>query len=150
MERFLDIAQDLGLNVLLRVGPYICGEWDFGGFPWWLASSKVTPVQCTLEHRRCHFLEHVDLDASLRRRVFVYTALACDCVAVLACISLSVRPCSISLAFMMRMLAPAVAHRALNTSTKGANSNILRASGCCTCPLAVSQLTGIPCAPCTG
>lgn len=43
VERFLDIAQDLGLNVLLRVGPYICGEWDFGGFPWWLASSKVRP-----------------------------------------------------------------------------------------------------------
>ncbi len=41
IERFLDIAQDLGLNVLLRVGPYICGEWDFGGFPWWLASSKA-------------------------------------------------------------------------------------------------------------
>ena len=47
VERFLDIAQDLGLNVLLRVGPYICGEWDFGGFPWWLASSKVRPVQCS-------------------------------------------------------------------------------------------------------
>ena len=45
VERFLDIAQDLGLNVLLRVGPYICGEWDFGGFPWWLASSKVRSVQ---------------------------------------------------------------------------------------------------------
>ena len=43
VERFLDVAQDLGLNVLLRVGPYICGEWDFGGFPWWLASSKVRP-----------------------------------------------------------------------------------------------------------
>ena len=27
--------------MLLRVGPYICGEWDFGGFPWWFASSKV-------------------------------------------------------------------------------------------------------------
>ncbi len=41
IERFLDIAQELGLNVLLRPGPYICGEWDFGGFPWWLASSKA-------------------------------------------------------------------------------------------------------------
>ena len=47
IERFLDIAQDLGLNVLLRVGPYICGEWDFGGFPWWLASSKVC-LKCFL------------------------------------------------------------------------------------------------------
>jgi beta-galactosidase GanA len=41
IEHFLDIAQSLGLNVLLRPGPYICAEWDFGGFPWWLASSKV-------------------------------------------------------------------------------------------------------------
>ena len=45
IEHFLDIAQELGLNVLLRPGPYICGEWDFGGFPWWLASSKVRPNQ---------------------------------------------------------------------------------------------------------
>lgn len=28
--------------MLLRPGPYICGEWDFGGFPAWLASSKVS------------------------------------------------------------------------------------------------------------
>jgi beta-galactosidase GanA len=31
-----------GSQVLLRPGPYICGEWDFGGFPWWLASSKAS------------------------------------------------------------------------------------------------------------
>ena len=29
------------MMVLLRVGPYICAEWDFGGFPWWLGSSMV-------------------------------------------------------------------------------------------------------------
>lgn len=33
--------QDLDLLVLLRPGPYICAEWDFGGFPWWFGSSKV-------------------------------------------------------------------------------------------------------------
>lgn len=36
IERFLKIAQELGLYVVLRPGPYICGEWDNGGIPAWL------------------------------------------------------------------------------------------------------------------
>ena len=56
IERFLDIAQELGLNVLLRPGPYICGEWDFGGFPWWLASSKVPLTLRCKRHCACHAL----------------------------------------------------------------------------------------------
>jgi beta-galactosidase GanA len=38
---YLDLAAGLGLNVLLRAGPYVCGEWDFGGLPWWLAYPAV-------------------------------------------------------------------------------------------------------------
>ena len=34
---FLDLCQKNGLYVILRVGPYICSEWNYGGFPWWLA-----------------------------------------------------------------------------------------------------------------
>ena len=34
---FILEAQALGLYVILRPGPYICAEWDFGGFPPWLA-----------------------------------------------------------------------------------------------------------------
>jgi len=30
---FLDLCQQHGLAVFLRVGPYICAEWNFGGFP---------------------------------------------------------------------------------------------------------------------
>lgn len=41
LEAYLALAQEQGLYVLLRPGPYICAEWDFGGFPWWLASSKA-------------------------------------------------------------------------------------------------------------
>ncbi|XP_046827579.1 beta-galactosidase [Vespa crabro] len=33
---FLNIAQEENLLVLLRPGPYICAERDFGGFPYWL------------------------------------------------------------------------------------------------------------------
>ncbi len=38
---FIELIQELEMVVLLRVGPYICAEWDFGGLPWWLGSSQV-------------------------------------------------------------------------------------------------------------
>jgi hypothetical protein len=34
---FLEAAADAGLFVNLRVGPYVCAEWDYGGIPTWLA-----------------------------------------------------------------------------------------------------------------
>ena len=33
---FCRIAQEEGLWVILRPGPYACAEWDGGGLPWWL------------------------------------------------------------------------------------------------------------------
>ena len=36
MEKFIEIAKELGLFVLLRPGPYICAEHNGGGLPWWL------------------------------------------------------------------------------------------------------------------
>jgi beta-galactosidase GanA len=33
LVHFLQTAQSLGLMAVLRAGPYICGEWDFGGLP---------------------------------------------------------------------------------------------------------------------
>src|ERR1700744_551950 len=33
---FCRIAQEEGLWVILRPGPYSCAEWDMGGLPWWL------------------------------------------------------------------------------------------------------------------
>jgi len=34
--KFLSIAREEGMWVLLRPGPYCCGEWDFGGIPTYL------------------------------------------------------------------------------------------------------------------
>ncbi|PKI59472.1 hypothetical protein CRG98_020103 [Punica granatum] len=34
--RFIKTVRDAGMYVHLRIGPYICGEWNFGGFPVWL------------------------------------------------------------------------------------------------------------------
>ncbi|KAI8533042.1 hypothetical protein RHMOL_Rhmol11G0265300 [Rhododendron molle] len=33
---FIKMVQKAGLYVHLRIGPYICAEWNFGGFPVWL------------------------------------------------------------------------------------------------------------------
>lgn len=33
---FVRLAEKLGLYVILRPGPYICSEWDWGGLPAWL------------------------------------------------------------------------------------------------------------------
>ncbi|KAI9031505.1 glycosyl hydrolases family 35-domain-containing protein [Hyaloraphidium curvatum] len=40
---FLRTAQEEGLYVVLRLGPYICGEWNYGGIPAWLLSRKLFP-----------------------------------------------------------------------------------------------------------
>ncbi|KAL1061009.1 hypothetical protein V6Z11_1Z051800 [Gossypium hirsutum] len=34
--RFLKTIQDQGLYAILRIGPYTCAEWNYGGFPVWL------------------------------------------------------------------------------------------------------------------
>ena len=36
IAEFVKTAQEEGLWVLLRPGPYVCAEWDFGGYPYWL------------------------------------------------------------------------------------------------------------------
>jgi beta-galactosidase len=36
ITKFVLTAQEEGLMVMLRMGPYMCGETDFGGLPWWL------------------------------------------------------------------------------------------------------------------
>ncbi|KAJ5605163.1 hypothetical protein N7510_010317 [Penicillium lagena] len=37
IARYFKIAQEQGLHVVLRPGPYICGEHEWGGFPAWLS-----------------------------------------------------------------------------------------------------------------
>ncbi|MFF2277739.1 glycoside hydrolase family 35 protein [Agromyces sp. NPDC058126] len=39
LERFIALAGELGLDVIVRPGPYICAEWDNGGFPAWLSGA---------------------------------------------------------------------------------------------------------------
>ncbi len=40
LAEFVKTAQEEGLFVILRPGPYACAEWEFGSYPWWLQKTK--------------------------------------------------------------------------------------------------------------
>ena len=46
IERFVKIAERVGLYCIVRPGPYICAEWDFGGLPAWLLKDKNMQIRC--------------------------------------------------------------------------------------------------------
>lgn len=46
IAEFLRTAQRIGLYAIVRPGPYICAEWDFGGFPAWLLKDKNMRLRC--------------------------------------------------------------------------------------------------------
>lgn len=45
VAEFIREAQQEGLYVILRPGPYSCAEWEFGGFPAWLLKDHSTVVR---------------------------------------------------------------------------------------------------------
>lgn len=47
VAEYIRLAQEEGLYVILRPGPYVCAEWDFGGYPWWLLKSGKVRVRST-------------------------------------------------------------------------------------------------------
>lgn len=53
---FVNLADRLGLLVILRPSPYICSEWDFGGLPSWLLNIHGMKLRCFNRP----FLERVD------------------------------------------------------------------------------------------
>ncbi|KAF3058202.1 Beta-galactosidase [Daldinia childiae] len=49
IAKFFRVAQEEGLNVVLRPGPYICGEREWGGFPAWLTQVPGMRVRSSNE-----------------------------------------------------------------------------------------------------
>jgi beta-galactosidase len=42
---FVKTAKEEGLWVVLRPSPYVCAEWEFGGYPYWLQNEKGLVVR---------------------------------------------------------------------------------------------------------
>lgn len=41
MQDFIELSAEMGFYLTVRIGPYICGEWDHGGFPDWLLAEGI-------------------------------------------------------------------------------------------------------------
>lgn len=46
VARFVELAGQQQLDVIVRPGPYICAEWDFGGLPAWLLADPARRLRC--------------------------------------------------------------------------------------------------------
>jgi len=46
IAQFIRICKEEGMWVLLRPGPYVCAEWDFGGLPTYLLKTPDIKVRC--------------------------------------------------------------------------------------------------------
>ena len=46
ISEFIKIAGEEGLLAIVRPGPYICAEWEFGGLPWWLQTLEDMEIRC--------------------------------------------------------------------------------------------------------
>ena len=45
VAEFVKIAKEEGLWVVLRPSPYVCAEWEFGGYPYWLQNIRGLEVR---------------------------------------------------------------------------------------------------------
>ncbi len=46
IAKFIHICQQEGLWVMVRPGPYVCGEWDWGGLPTYLLKKPDIKIRC--------------------------------------------------------------------------------------------------------
>lgn len=45
LAEYIKIAGEEGMMVILRPGPYVCAEWEFGGYPWWLQNVEGMEIR---------------------------------------------------------------------------------------------------------
>ncbi len=60
IAEFIKIAGEEGLMAIVRPGPYICSEWEFGGLPWWLQTDETLEIRCMNKAYIRHFDRYLD------------------------------------------------------------------------------------------
>lgn len=57
---FVKIAKEEGLWVILRPSPYVCAEWEFGGYPYWLQNEKGLVVRSKQEEYLSEYRKYIN------------------------------------------------------------------------------------------
>lgn len=57
---FIKKAEAEGLMIIVRPGPYICAEWEFGGLPWWIQTDEDMEIRCSNSIYIKHFERYLD------------------------------------------------------------------------------------------
>jgi beta-galactosidase GanA len=57
LVRFIKLVHEMGLHLIVRPGPYICAEWEFGGLPSWLFHDPSMVVRSS---KYPPYLKHVE------------------------------------------------------------------------------------------
>lgn len=60
LARFIKTAQQFDLMVIVRPGPYICAEWEFGGLPWWIQCHEDMEIRCMNKEYITFFDRYLD------------------------------------------------------------------------------------------
>ena len=60
IAEFIRIAGEEGLLAIVRPGPYICAEWEFGGLPWWLQTEEDIEIRCSNKAYIKYFDRYLD------------------------------------------------------------------------------------------
>jgi len=58
--QFVRTAQEEGLWVILRPSPYVCAEWEFGGYPYWLQNIKGLEVRSKDPKYLAEYKKYID------------------------------------------------------------------------------------------
>ena len=59
IAKFIKTAEREGLMVIVRPGPYICAEWEFGGLPWWIHTYDDMEIRCSNPTYIKHFEKYL-------------------------------------------------------------------------------------------
>jgi beta-galactosidase len=60
IAQFVKDAQKEGLWVILRPSPYVCAEWEFGGYPYWLQNIKGLVVRSKEKQYLQEYKKYID------------------------------------------------------------------------------------------
>lgn len=56
IKAFVQLAEEIGLYVIIRPSPFICAEWEFGGLPSWLLNDRNLKIRTSDQN----FINKVD------------------------------------------------------------------------------------------